>query len=76
MLAHWWMELSLGPLVCRLLSRGCLEVAVGSRKSLESLSVDEWGCVPARLLFVLRPPSTGGYRPLGRARSWCQNVRI
>lgn len=49
MLAHWWMELSLGPLVCRLLSRGCLEVAVGSRKSLESLSVDEWGCVPALL---------------------------
>ena len=41
------------------------------RRSLGSLSVDEWDCVPPCLLFGLRDPSTGAYRLLGGARSWC-----
>lgn len=47
--AHWWLELVLGPLLDRGMSRGGYRV----KKSLESLSVDGWGCVPAQ--FVVWP---------------------
>ena len=49
--AHWWVKLSLGPLVVRTLSKGVSRGGYGFRKSLGSLCADGWGCVPA-LLFV------------------------
>ena len=47
--AHWWVELGLGPLVGRVMSRGLSRGGCGLRKSLGSLS--GWDCVPA--LFVV-----------------------
>ena len=53
MRAHWWVELRLGPLVGRAVPRGMSGGDCGLRKSLGSLSVDAWGCVPA--LWVAWP---------------------
>lgn len=50
--AHWWVELSLVPLVDRAMSRSMSRGSCGLRKSLGSLSSDGWGCVPT-LLVVL-----------------------
>ena len=44
------MELGLGPLVGRAMSRGMSRGGYGLRKSLGSLSADEWGCVPSLLI--------------------------
>ena len=52
------------------MSRGVSRGGCELRKSLGSVSADGWGCVPASLTG-LRCPSTGAYRPLRGARSWC-----
>ena len=44
------VELDLGPLVGRAMSRGVSGGGCGLRKSLGSLSVDGWDCVPALLV--------------------------
>ena len=49
---HWWVELGLGTLVSKAVSRGMSRGGFGLRKSLGSLSANGWGCVPA-LLVVL-----------------------
>ena len=49
MLAPWWVELCLGPLVGRAVSRGTSKGSWGLRKSLWCLSADGWGFVPALL---------------------------
>ena len=59
------------PSLGRTLSRGMSGGAFGLRMSLCSLSADGWDCVPAFFVFDLRYPSTGAYRLLGLARSWC-----
>ena len=46
--AHWWVELGLGQGCVSGVSRG----SYGLRKSLGTLSVDGWNCVPA-LMVVL-----------------------
>ena len=48
--AHWWVELGLGSLVSRAMSRGMSRGSCGLRKSLGSLSVDAWSCVLALLV--------------------------
>ena len=48
--AHWWVELDLGPLVGRAMSRGMSRGDCGLRKSLGNLPVDGWGCVPGLLV--------------------------
>lgn len=45
--AWCWLELSLGPLVNSAMSRGMSRGGCDLSKSLGSLSVDRWGCVPA-----------------------------
>lgn len=54
-----WMELGISPLVGRAVSRGVCGCSCGIRKSLSSLSADEWGCFPTYLLFGLKHPTTG-----------------
>lgn len=53
--AHWWLELVLGSIhvLDRDMSRGMSRGGYRVKKSLESLSVDGWGCVPAQ--FVVCP---------------------
>ena len=75
MLAHWWEDLILGPLVSRLNAGPLVKVESsdgnGSKKTLGNLSADDWGCVsPPSELFGQRHPSTSAYRLLGGARSW------
>ena len=48
--AHWWVELGLVPLVSRAISGRVFRDSCGLRKSLGSLSGDEWACVPAVLV--------------------------
>ena len=70
--ACWWVELGLIPLVDQAVSRGVFRGGCGFRMTLGSLSADEGVCVPTRLVVVLRCPSLGYCRLLGRARSQCQ----
>ena len=65
--AFWWVELDLGLLVGRGMSRGMSRDSCGLRKSLGSLSTR---------LFGLRHPSIEAYSLLSGARSWCQNVNF
>ena len=44
------MELGLGPLVGRAMPRDVSRGGCGLRKSLGSLSVDGWGCIPTLLV--------------------------
>ena len=46
MLACWWVELGLGPLVGRAMSRDTSRGDCGLWKSLVNLSANEWVCVP------------------------------
>ena len=48
--AHWWVELSLGPLG-KAMSRGMSRGGYGLRRCLGSLSANGCGCVPT-LTFV------------------------
>ena len=47
--APWKVELSLGPLVERTVSKGMSRDGCGLRESLGSLSADGWGYVPTLL---------------------------
>ena len=70
MLAHWWVELCLGPLVSRAVSRGMSKGSWGLRKSLWFLSADGWNFVPALLVVWPEMSQTGNYRLSGEARIW------
>ena len=48
--AHWWVELGLGPLVGRAVSRGVFRGGCRLRNTFLSLSDDGWGFVPALLV--------------------------
>ena len=50
MSAYWWVELGLGPLVGRVMSRPVSRGGCGLRKSSGSLSAEGWGCVPTLLV--------------------------
>ena len=63
--AHWWVEVSLVPLVGRAVSRGVFRCGCGFRTTLSSLSADAWGCVPPCWLSGLRQPSIGACSLLG-----------
>ena len=54
--AHWEVELGLGPLVNRAMSRGFSRGDCGFRKSLGSLSAAGWGCVLAQLVTQPEAP--------------------
>ena len=69
--AHWCVELGLGHLVGGAVSRSVFRGGCVLRKSLSSLSVDGWDCVPAQLVVWLRRASPGACRLLGGVRSWC-----
>ena len=43
----WWVDLGLGPLVGRAVSRGMSRGGDGLKKSLGSLSAEGWDCVPS-----------------------------
>ena len=47
------MELGLGPLVGKAMSRGVFRGTFGLRKSLGGLSAAGWGCIPTQ--FVVWP---------------------
>ena len=71
----WWVELGLGPLVGKAMSRGMSRGSCGLRKSLGSLSTDGWGCVPTQFVvwgFYLVPLS-GTYFS---AVSFCLNFYL
>ena len=70
MLVHWWVELSLSPLVGRAMSKGMSRGGCGFRKSLGNLYADEWDLVPALLIVW---PETSQHWLLGGSRSQCQN---
>ena len=53
MSAHWWVELSLVPLVGEAVSLGEIRGSCVPGWTLSSLSADEWVCVPT--LFVIWP---------------------
>ena len=59
MSTHWWLELSLVPLVGGALSLGVIRGSCMPGKTLGSLSAEEWGSVPTRL-FGLWFRCTGG----------------
>ena len=48
--ANLWIELCPGPLLNKGLSRGVSKGGCGFRKSLGSLSADEWSCVLIQLV--------------------------
>lgn len=52
MSAYWWVELGLDPLVGRVMSKGVSRGGCGHRKSLNSMSVNGWGCVPPSRLVI------------------------
>ena len=56
MLAPWWVELGLGRLVGRAVLRDLSGGDCVLRKSLGSLSADEWCCVTA--IFVVWPEAS------------------
>ena len=72
----WWVELGLGPLVGKAMSRGMSRGSCGLRKSLGSLSTDGWGCVPTQ--FVVWPEAFQHWslQAVGWGQSWCQNVSL
>ena len=65
------MELNLGPLVDRVVSRGMSTGVCGFRKSLGTLSADGGVVFPPCLMFGLIHPNTEASKLLGGARSWC-----
>ena len=71
--SYWWVELGFVPLVGRAMSRGVFVGGYCVRRTLDSLSADEWVCVPPCWLFSLRSPSTRACRLLGGSKSQCQN---
>ena len=54
--AHWWVELDPVPLVGRARSSGMSRSGCEPRKTLGSLSVDMWDCVPT--LLVVYPEAS------------------
>ena len=52
-LAHWWVELGLVPLVGRAMSRGVFIGGCELSVALSTLSADGWGCFP--ILLVVWP---------------------
>lgn len=55
------------------MSRGMSKGSCGLRKSLGSMSADEWGCCLPCWCFGLSCPSIGSYRLLGGSSSCFQN---
>ena len=51
--AHWWVNLALGPLVGKAMSRGVFGSNCELRVTSGSLSDDGWGCIPT--LLVISP---------------------
>ena len=63
--AHWWVELGLGLLLGRAVSRGMSRGGCELSKSLSTLSTDGCGCVPTMYFVGLRHTSTGDYSQWG-----------
>ena len=61
--SYWWVELGLGSLVGRTVSRGISRGGCGLRKYLDGLSVDGWDCVPTQL--VVWPEVSQALAPKG-----------
>ena len=68
LLAHWWVELGLGPLMGRVMSRGMSTGGCRLRESLGSWSADGWGFVPTQIVVRLEASQ---HSLLGGDRSWC-----
>ena len=68
MLPLWWTELGQGV---------CLEASMDSRLLYSACLIMSSVVFPSSCwLFILRHPSTGAYRLLGGARSWCQSGNL
>ena len=63
-LAHWWVELGLAPLVGRARCRCMCRDGCGLRIPLGNLSAMVGALSPLSFLFSLSSPSTGAYRLL------------
>lgn len=59
------VDLGLGPLVGRVMSRYLFRGVCGLMKTLGSLSADQLGCVPVMSVFGLRHSTIAAYRLLG-----------
>ena len=61
------------PLAGKAMSRDAFSRKLGFQGDFGSLSIGEWGCVPALFISDLRCLSTETHKLLGRARSWWEN---
>ena len=72
--AHWLVDLVLGPLVGRMVSRDTSRGSFGFRKSL--ITADNWGCILPCWPFGLKCSRIGAYKLLVGARSSCQGFKM
>ena len=66
-----WMRLDLVFLMGTSMSGGVFWVVCGLIVILDSLSANEWGCVPVLLVVWHRVSSTVACWTLSEAGSWC-----
>ena len=66
-----WMELSIFPLMGRIMSGGVFWGICELSTTLGNLSTDGWGCVPVLLVVWCEVFSTGACRQLCGVRASC-----
>ena len=67
------MEIGVGPLADRAISRDVSSGSCGLRKSLGNLSAEEWGYIPSLQVVLPMCANSGDCTLLGVARSRCLN---
>ena len=70
--AHWWVELSLGPLVGRAIEVACLEVAVGSGNLLANCMLMGGAVFPTLLVVWPEASENWSLQAVGQGQVFLQ----